>query len=216
MLGSSNGAQRASRRSRIRPVAGLLLTTVLLGSLASAPSAAASSVGTTRIASVATLTTTTIDRPWFSVETYYLGLVNCTRTGGWVLRDGTCYGYGSGRFSGYVRPLIYSWGISDRVSRPYARLLAVRGLCTHFADHDPGYRLRRAGFLHWTWGENIGCRDGYTSVKSAVLASHLAFQAEKYTGGGHWKNIKNSAYLYVGIGVWRYGIRTRLVTDFYR
>jgi len=119
-----------------------------------------------------------------------------------------------------VRPSIHrqslTSGISTHVSRPYARLLAVRGLCTHFADHDPGYRLRRAGFLHWTWGENIGCRDGYTSVKSAVLASHLAFQAEKYTGGGHWKNIKNSAYLYVGIGVWRYGIRTRLVTDFYR
>src|SRR5262245_48531346 len=34
-----------------------------------------------------------------SLELYALGLVNCTRTGGWVLRNGACRGYGSGRFS---------------------------------------------------------------------------------------------------------------------
>ncbi len=216
MLGSPYGAQRASRRFRIRPAAGLLLTVVMLGSIVAAPSVAATSSGTVRIASTATLSTTTVDRPWISAEAFYLGLVNCTRTGGWVQRDGTCWGYNSGRYSGYVRPLIWSLGISDGVSRPYARLLAVTGQCSHYLDHDPGYRLRRAGYVHWTWGENIGCRDAYVSVKSAVLASHLAFQAEKYNGGGHWRNIKNSAYLYIGIGIWRYGYRTRLVTDFYR
>ncbi|HXI80687.1 MAG TPA: hypothetical protein VNM34_07700 [Verrucomicrobiae bacterium] len=216
MLGSSNGAQRASRRSHLRSLTALVLAGTVLGSLAAAPSVAATTAGTVRIPAVTTLTTTTIDRPWLSVETFELALVNCTRTGGWVLKDGTCSGYGSGRYSAYVRPLVRSMAISDRVSRPYAKLLAVRNLCSHFADHDPGYRLRRAGFLHWTWGENIGCRDGYSSAKAAVLASHLYMQAEKATNGGHWKNIKNPAYYWIGIGVWRYGSRTRVVTDFYK
>jgi hypothetical protein len=214
--GSSNGAQRASRRSHVRALTALFLTATVLGSLAAAPTVGATTAGTYRIASVTTLTTTTIDRPWYSVEGFYFGLVNCTRTGGWVQRDGTCLGYGSGRYSAYVRPLARSYSIADKVSRPYAKLLAVRNLCTHFADHDPGYRLRRAGYTHYTWGENIGCRDGYSSAKAAVLSSHLYFQAEKSTNGGHWKNIKNSAYYWIGIGIWRYGSRTRLVTDYYR
>jgi hypothetical protein len=181
---------------------------------APAASAATTSVATGPDGTIQ-LTTTVIDRPYLSVEKYYLGLVNCTRTGGWVLSDGTCRGYGSGHYSPYRAPLTFSWGISDNVSRPYAKLLAVKALCTHTADGDPGYRLRRAGYTRWTWGENIGCRDGYSTAKAAVLASHLKFQAEKSTGGGHWKNIKNSAYHWIGIGVWRYGTRTRLVTDFY-
>jgi hypothetical protein len=193
----------------------LLLGLSLLGSLAAAPSVGATTASTVRVATATTLTST-VARPWYSAETYYLSLVNCTRTGGWVLRDGTCRGYGSGRYSAYVRPLSLSAGISNRVSRPYARLLAYRAVCSHFLDHDPGFRLRRAGFTAWTWGENIGCRDGYTAVRAAILASHLVFQAERSTNGGHWRNIKNSRYTYIGVGIWRYGNRTRLVTDFYR
>jgi uncharacterized protein YkwD len=150
------------------------------------------------------------------VELYYLKLVNCTRTGGWVLSDGTCRGYGSGRYSAYVRPLYLTTRYSNRAARPYAKLLADRAACSHFLDGDPGYRLRRAGYVGYTWGENIGCRDGYTSAKAAVLASHLRFQAERSTNGGHWRNIKNSRYTYIAIGVWRTGSRTRLVTDFLR
>ena len=161
------------------------------------------------------LAAATVDKPWYSVERYYLGLVNCTRTGGWVLSDGTCRGYGSGRYSAYVTPLVYSYGLSDKVSRPYAKILVVRNLCDHYVGGSPTDRLRRAGYLRYTWGENIGCRDGYASAKAAVLATHLRFQSEKSTGGGHWKNIKNSKYRSIGIGIWRYGSRTRLVTDFY-
>jgi hypothetical protein len=214
LLGSTKGAQRASGRSHARPVAGLLIGVSLLGSLAAAPSVGATTGSTGAIST--TVTTSTIIRPWYSVEIYYLSLVNCTRTGGWVLRDGTCRGYGSGRYSAYVRPLAYSYAISNRVTRPYAKLLAVRAICSHYADHDPGYRLRRAGFTAWTWGENIGCRDGYSTARAAVLASHLAMQAEKATNGGHWRNIKNARYTSLGVGVWRYGSRTRVVTDFYR
>lgn len=214
MRGSTNGAQRASGRSHIRPAAGFLLAVVLLGSMAAAPSVGAST-GATWSAPATTLTTTTIDRPWYSTELFYLGLVNCTRTGGWVLSDGTCRGYGTGHYSAYVRPLTYAAGISNAVSRPYAKLLAVKNLCTHFYLHDPGYRLRVAGYFGYTWGENIGCRDGYASAKAAVLVSHLHYQAEKATNGGHWRNIKNPKFAWIGIGIWRYGTRTRLVTDFY-
>ena len=141
--------------------------------------------------------------------------MNCNRTGGWVLSDGTCRGYGTGHYSSYVAPITYSSGLSDKVSRPYAKLLVTKAICSHSADGDPGYRLRRAGYTHWTWGENIGCRDGYSSAKAAVLASHLKFQAEKATNGGHWRNIRNAAYRAIGIGVWRSGSRTRLAIDFY-
>jgi hypothetical protein len=175
--------------------------------LVAAPGAAVT--GTT------TLATTVIDRPYYTTEQFYLGLANCTRTGGWVLSDGTCRGYGTGHYSAYVAPLKVSYYIADYVSRPYGKLLAVKNLCTHYADGDPGYRLRRAGLTYWQWGENIGCRDGYSTAKAAVLASHLVFQAERSTNGGHWKNLKNPGYIYLGVGIWRYGSRTRLVTDFY-
>ena len=156
-----------------------------------------------------------LSAPWLSVEQYYLALVNCTRTGGWVRTDGSCASYGSGRYSAYVKPLMLSAGISNNVARPYAKLLAVRNACSHSLNGDPGYRLRLAGYTFWRWAENIGCRSGYTSIYKAVLASHLVFQSEKSTGGGHWRNLKNPAYRYVGIGVWVYGGRSRLVVDFY-
>ncbi len=214
MLGS-HGAQAASRHQRLRRIAGIAALTAVVASLGAAPTAGAStssvSTGQTSVA----LTVTTIDKPWYSVEQFYFGLVNCTRTGGWVLSDGTCRGYGSGAYSAYVKPLRISWYISDRVSRPYAKLLATKALCSHFANGDPGYRLRRVGLTRYTWAENIGCRDGYASSKTAVLASHLVFQGEKSSNGGHWRNIKNAAYSLIGIGIWRYGSRTRLVTDFY-
>jgi hypothetical protein len=226
---STTGADQASSSSHISPTAarvrhagsrgrlvlGLALAVTAIASLATAPVAGASTSTPLARTSSAALTTTAIDKPWYTTERFYLGLVNCTRTGGWVLTDGTCRGYGSGHYSAYVAPITYSFGLSDKVSRPYSRLLASRGICSHTADGDPGYRLRRAGFTRWTWGENIGCRDGYSTAKAAVLASHLVFQSERSSNGGHWRNLKNARYHWLGIGIWRYGTRTRLVTDFY-
>jgi hypothetical protein len=186
----------------------------VLASLIAIP-ATATAGSTVRIPRTTALTTTTIDRTWFSEELFVLGMVNCTRTGGWVLSNGTCRGYGTGRYSAYVRPIAHSRGLADLVSRPYARYLAVSNMCSHYVGGNPGDRLRRVGYMAGTWGENIGCRDGYSLVRTAVLTSHLVFQSEKSTNGGHWRNIKNSRYHWIGIGVWRYGARTRLVTDFY-
>ena len=146
---------------------------------------------------------------WQAVERYYLKLMNCTRTGGWVTSTGSCSSPGGRN----VAPLALSSGISSKVSRPYAKLLATRGLCDHFIGGNPGDRLRRAGYTSYRWAENIGCRSG--NPYSAVLGSHRYFQSEKSYGGGHYVNLMNAAYDRVGIGVWVSGGRVRLVVDFY-
>ena len=146
---------------------------------------------------------------WASVERYYLGLMNCTRTGGWVTSTGSCSSPG-GRD---VAALRLDSGISTKVARPYAKLLATSGQCSHFANGGPDDRLRRAGYTSYRWAENIGCRSG--AAKAAVLATHLFFQSEQSYNGGHWVNMMSSKYDRVGIGVWVSGGRVRLVVDFY-
>jgi uncharacterized protein YkwD len=145
---------------------------------------------------------------WGAVEVYYLRLMNCTRTGGWVTSTGSCSSPGGRN----VAPLKLDAGISSKVSRPYAKKLAVNNLCTHFSGGNPGDRLSAAGYHSYRWAENIGCRSG--NPYSAVLGSHLFFQAEK-PDGGHYVNLMNSAYDRCGIGVWVSGGRVRLVIDFY-
>lgn len=146
---------------------------------------------------------------WGSVENYYLRLMNCTRTGGWATSGGACSSPG-GRS---VAPLRIDGGISSKVSRPYAKLLATRGACTHFIGGTPGNRLARAGFGSYRWAENLGCRSGAPSA--SVLGTHLFYQSEKPYSGGHYVNLMNPAYDRVGIGVWVSSGRTRLVVDFY-
>ena len=146
---------------------------------------------------------------WTSVERYYLGLMNCTRTGGWVTSGGDCSSPG-GRD---VAALELSSGISAEVSRPYAKLLATRGACNHFIGGNPGDRLRRAGYSNYVWAENIGCRSG--DPAGSVLGTHLFYQSEKPYSGGHYVNLMNAKYDRVGIGVWVSSGRVRLVIDFY-
>jgi uncharacterized protein YkwD len=146
---------------------------------------------------------------WGAVERYYLKLMNCTRTGGWVTSGGDCSSPGGRN----VAALRLDAGISSKVSRPYARKLAVNNMCTHFSGGNPGDRLRRAGYSSYRWAENLGCRSG--NAYSAVLGSHRFFQSEKPYSGGHYVNLMNAAYDRVGIGVWVSGGRVRLVVDFY-
>jgi uncharacterized protein YkwD len=146
---------------------------------------------------------------WASVERYYMGLMNCTRTGGWVTSTGACSSPGGRN----VAPLRLDAGISSRVARPYAKVLATRNLCSHFIGGGPDDRLRRAGYTSYRWAENIGCRSG--NAKAAVLATHLFFQSEKSYNGGHYVNMMNSKYDRAGVGVWVSGGRVRLVVDFY-
>jgi uncharacterized protein YkwD len=146
---------------------------------------------------------------WGAVETYYLNLMNCTRTGGWVTSSGSCSSPGGRN----VAALKLDAGISSKVARPYAKRLATGGSCTHFLGGNPGDRLSAAGYTSYIWAENLGCRSG--DPKKAVLGSHLYFQSEHTYNGGHWVNMMNSKYDRVGIGVWVSGGRVRLVVDFY-
>ena len=146
---------------------------------------------------------------WASVERYYLGLLNCTRTGGWVAANGACTSQG-GRD---VAPLVFDAGIADTVSRPYARYLAERGACDHFLDGNPATRLRRAGYTSYQWAENLGCPSGDPS--RGAVATQLFFQSEKPYNGGHYVNLMNAAYTRVGIGVWVSQGNVRIVSDFY-
>jgi uncharacterized protein YkwD len=147
---------------------------------------------------------------WAAVETYYLRLMNCTRTGGWVTSSGRCSSPGGRN----VAPLSLSSAISNRVARPYARLLATRNACSHFIGGNPGNRLRAAGFGGYNWAENIGCRSARSPFAS-VLGTHLFYQSERPYNGGHYRNLMNPAFSRVGIGVWVSGGRVRLVIDFY-
>jgi uncharacterized protein YkwD len=105
-------------------------------------------------------------------------------------------------------------GLSSRVARPYAKLLAQTGACTHFYNGSPTDRLHRAGYSGWA-AENLGCRSAANAYAS-VLGTHLYFQSEKPCSGYcHYANLMNPDYKRCGIGVWVYGGRVRLVVDFY-
>ncbi|HZC33731.1 MAG TPA: Ig-like domain-containing protein [Candidatus Bathyarchaeia archaeon] len=146
---------------------------------------------------------------WGAVETYYLKLMNCTRTGGWVTSTGACSSPGGRN----VAALKLDAGISTKVSRPYAKKLTLSGVCSHFSGGTPGDRLRAAGYYSYKWAENLGCQGG--NPYAAVLATHIYFQSEKSYGGGHYVNMMNALYDRVGIGVWVSSGRLRLVIDFY-
>jgi hypothetical protein len=148
---------------------------------------------------------------WAAVESYYFRLLNCTRTGGWVTSSGSCSSPGG---SG-IAALRLDTGLSSKVARPYAKILATRGHCGHDYDGSLQDRLRRAGYGGYYWaGENVGCRSG--NPTASVLLTHLHFQEEKAWNGAHWKNIMNPVYDRVGVGVWVASGRVRLVTDFYK
>ncbi|MEO8230419.1 MAG: Ig-like domain-containing protein [Chloroflexota bacterium] len=147
---------------------------------------------------------------WHAVELYYLKLMNCTRGGGWVTSGGDCSSPGGSGISA----LILHSGISREVSRPYAKYLVSTGICSHFADGDPGVRLRRAGYAG-DYRENLGCRSAPNPFAS-VLGTHLYFQSEKPCGGYcHYANMMSPKMKYAGIGVWVGHGRVRLVIDFW-
>ncbi len=147
---------------------------------------------------------------WAAVEAYYLKLMNCTRTGGWVTGSGDCSGAG-GRD---VAPLWIDEGISDKVTRPFAKLVVTTGNCSHFADGSPANRLARAGYTSYRWAENMSCPQSMSPMAAMVYTQQF-FQNEKSYGGGHYVNLMNPLYDRVGIGVWVANGRVEVVIDFY-
>lgn len=149
------------------------------------------------------------------LEAFALSLMNCTRSGGWVMKDGHCKGRDSGRYSKYVKPIPLSDAISDKVAYPYAVRLAQADACMHtLAGTSIDGRFRRAGFKGATNGESIGCSNGYTA-RRMVIRTHRMMQSEKSYNGWHWRNMKDPDWKRVGIGVAMIGSESRVVYDFY-
>lgn len=168
-----------------------------------------SSTPTSATAHIATGGSVVGSASWHAVELYYLKLMNCTRGGGSVTSGGDCSSPGG---SG-IAPLILSPGISDRVSRPYAKRLTANGICSHFVGGNPGDRLRAEGY-GGDYRENLGCLGG--NPYASALSTHLFFQSEKPCGGYcHYANIMAKTMKYVGIGLWVAEGRLRLVIDFW-
>lgn len=153
--------------------------------------------------------------PYQDLERFALSLVNCTRGGGWVRTDGTCKDRGTGKHSAYRKPLKLSGGISDRVSRPWARRIAKADFCGHtLGSSNIDRRFRAGGYGGATHGESVGCSGGYT-VRQMIIRTHRMMQSEKSSNGWHWRNMKNPDFGRVGVGVAKVGGQTRVVYDFY-
>jgi hypothetical protein len=150
---------------------------------------------------------------WPRAERYALKLTNCTRTGGWVLKDGTCVDYGSGKHSPYRKPLAFNQHLAAYVSRPQAQRVAQAGYLDHNLGGSILSRFKKAGVTCCAMGESLGHWNG--SLRASILADHLMVQAEKSTNGWHWRNLKNRQFKVVGIGVWRLGRDVYTAWDFW-
>jgi uncharacterized protein YkwD len=146
------------------------------------------------------------------LESYYLGLMNCTRTGGWLTSSGACSSE-----SHHTLPaqnaLYLDSTISLKVARPYARYLADHNLLTHNGGGTSApSRFRAAGYYGYVWGENIA--SPHRGGEGGMIDSQLYFQSEAACRCEHYKNLMNGYFHRVGIGLW-FSASIRLVIDFY-
>jgi hypothetical protein len=152
-----------------------------------------------------------------AAEDLGLSLLNCTRTGGWVRADGSCKGGGTGTYSAPLPELVRHDVVSKKVAFRWASEIIAADVCDHVLPGRPvlDARFSTAGFRFAIIGENVGCGWGSASPEDIVIATHRSMQAEKSTGGWHWRNMKNRDFIGVGIGVATLDGRTTIVYDFY-
>ena len=151
--------------------------------------------------------------PWHESELYYLGLMNCTRTGGWVTSAGAC-----STQTHHTLParsaLAFDDGIANKVARPYAKALADLGVLTHYLNGTTTHsRMAAGGYPSASWGENIASPGN--SGQSGMISIEIYFQDEAWCRCAHYYNIMDPYFHRVGIGVWVSSGRTRVVVDFY-
>jgi hypothetical protein len=150
---------------------------------------------------------------YLSAEKYYLALMNCTRTGGWVVAGGYC-----STVTHHTRPaqkaLVLNTGISNAVARPYAKYMAETCQLNHYLNGtNPHSRLSAAGYRSGSWGENIAIPS--SASQGGLAAVEIFFQNESHLRGNtHYTNIMNSHFHSAGVGIW-ISRCTRLVIDFY-
>jgi uncharacterized protein YkwD len=150
--------------------------------------------------------------PYHSYELYYLALMNCTRTGGWVTSSGDCSTVTHHTLPARG-PLSFNNGIANAVSRPYARALALSGALTHYLNGStPHGRLSAGGYPSGAWGENIASPSN--PYEGGMIAVEIFFQNEYWCRCAHYYNIMNSHFNQAGVGIWVEG-GTRVVIDFY-
>jgi hypothetical protein len=146
--------------------------------------------------------------PWYRSEVYYLNLMNCTRTGGWVTDSGACSSETHHTLPSQG-PLSLSAAISNAVSRPYAEYMAKTGLLDHYLrGTTPHSRLCAKGFCGGSWGENIG------NGGPGMVALEIFYQNEYWCRCEHYYNIMNPYFHQAGIGVW-VDKTSRVSIDFY-
>ena len=144
--------------------------------------------------------------PWLAAEKYYLDVLNCTHTGGWLARDGSCPGRGSNG----LPPLILDSRLSDCASRPWAKYLAETNQLIH---GDTGGRFAACHY-NVNWGENVTWNT--YDVSAGAISSVIFFQNEKGTShDGHYRNLMNSRFTHAGIGIWRLNGKNWYVVDFW-
>lgn len=142
-------------------------------------------------------------------------LVNCLRTGGKVTLQGTCKGFGTGKYSSKRPPLKRSQRISDKVAWPWAKRTVVARYCGHsLGSSTVDKRFRSVGMKHIDNGENIGCSNGW-SAKKMVITMARWWWDEKSWNGPHWRQLKSRKFKSAGYGVAQNGKHTRLVVNFY-
>jgi Bacterial Ig-like domain len=151
--------------------------------------------------------------PYHGSELYYLSLMNCTRTGGWVTSAGDCSSQ-----THHTLParsaLSFSTGIANNVSRPYAKALADRNVLTHTLDGTTAHsRLCAAGYCGYSWGENIASPSN--AGQGGMISVEIYFQNEYYCRCAHYYNIMDPYFSTAGVGIWVTGGAVRVVIDFY-
>jgi hypothetical protein len=152
---------------------------------------------------------------WHSSEVYYMALMNCTRTGGWVTSKGTCSSVTHHTLPAQGR-LGLSTGISNAVSRPYAKYMADHRLLSHFlhfgGGSNPHARLCAKGYCGSSWGENIASPSSTSS--GGMISIEIFYQNEYWCRCEHYANIMNGHYSVAGVGVW-FSNSVRVAIDFY-
>ena len=179
----------------------------------SAAASATFTVSKPRSTSIASGGAASASAPYHAAEVYYFNLMNCTRTGGWVTRSGACSSVTHHTLPAQGR-LTLSAGISNKVSRPYAKYMAEHRILIHEGYHDPHWRLCNwGGYCGWAYGENIASPT--SAGNGGMIDIEIFYQNEYWCRCEHYYNIMAPFFSQAGVGVYVSKGVVRVSIDFY-
>ena len=148
---------------------------------------------------------------WAAVETYYLRLMNCTRTGGWVTSSGGVLVAGRAQRRAAVAQL------GDLATAWRGRMRGSSRPATRAATSSAATRATACGrqASAATTGPRTSAAARPARRSRPCSGRTCSTSRERPYNGGHYRNLMNPAFRQVGIGVWVSGGRVRLVIDFY-